>query len=500
METGNDKLRRGLGPLDATMMVIGSMIGSGIFITSAESTRLLGAPGWLLLAWTMAGLLTIAGALCCAELAAMLPRAGGEYVFLRAAYGPSVGFLFGWTLFLVIQTGTIAAVAIAFAKFAGVFVPGIANEHYLVRPIHLFGGYAISLSTEQLVAVLLILLLTWLNTRGLETGKLVQNTFTLAKTAAVLGLIVAGLSLGWDAHCAARSTAWWNPWANGWSPQVAEPGLTITGFFALLVIFGKAMVGPIFAQTAWTNVTFTAGETRDPARTLPRALLIGCGTVVTLYLLANLVYLATLSLGEIAHAPQNRVAVAAMRAIFGGAGASAMAAAIMVSTFGCDNGLILAGARVYYAMAKDRLFFRAIARTNRQQVPAAALIAQGLWAAFLTLPRTVNVESNGAIHYGNVYTQLLEYIVAADLVFYILLVASVIVLRRKNPELPRPYRAWGYPVVPAISIALATVLILDLAALAPATCGIGFAIVLSGLPVFLIWRRPNEKPIAQSTP
>src|SRR6266446_5597879 len=208
MDTPNEKLVRGLGPLDATMIVIGSMIGSGIFITSAESTRLITAPGWLLLAWTMAGLLTITGALCCAELAAMMPRAGGQYVFLRQAYGPSIGFLFGWTLFLVIQTGTIAAVAIAFAKFAGVFLPAIGTEHYLVRPIHLFGAYAISLSTEQLVAVLLILLLTWINTRGLEIGKLVQNTFTFAETAALIGLIVVGLSLGWKATCAARAANW----------------------------------------------------------------------------------------------------------------------------------------------------------------------------------------------------------------------------------------------------------------------------------------------------
>ncbi|MGH8094817.1 MAG: APC family permease [Chthoniobacterales bacterium] len=494
MEPPNEKLQRGLGQLDATMIVMGSMIGSGIFITSAESTRLIGAPGWLLLAWAMAGLMTITGALCCAELAAMLPQAGGQYVFLRQAYGPSIGFLFGWTLFLVIQTGTIAAVAIAFAKFAGVFFPMIATEQYLFRPIRLFGAYAISLSTEQLVAVLLIFLLTWVNTRGLEIGKLVQNTFTLAKTAALIGLIIAGLSLGWKATCAARSSAWWDPWANGWSPQHAQPGLTMVGALALVIIFGKAMVGPLFAQTAWTNVTFTGSEIRDPGRTLPRALLIGCGVVVTLYLLANLAYVATLSLGEIARAPQNRVAVASMRAVFGGAGASAMAAAILISTFGCDNGLILAGARVYYAMARDRLFFRAIARTNRQHVPAAALAAQGIWAALLTLPRTVSVDAAGSVRYGNVYTQLLEYIVAADLVFYVLLVAAVIVLRRKNPQIPRPYRAWGYPLVPIVSITLATLLIVDLAILAPTTCGIGFAIVLSGFPVFLLWtrRRPNE--------
>ncbi len=490
MSTPNDKLVRGLGPLDATMIVIGSMIGSGIFITSAESTRLLGAPGWLILAWAMAGLLTITGALCCAELAAMMPKAGGQYVFLRQAFGPSIGFLFGWTLFLVIQTGTIAAVAIAFAKFAGVFFPVVATEHYLVAPVHLFGAYAISLSTEQLIAVLLIVLLTWINTRGLELGKLVQNIFTFAKTAALIGLIVIGLLLGWQATTAAQAANWWNPWANGWTPQVAQPGLTMTGGLALILIFGKAMVGPIFAQTAWTNVTFTGGEVRDPGRTLPRALLIGCGLVVTLYVLANLAYVATLSLGEIAHAPQNRVAVASMQAVLGATGASVMAGAILVSTFGCNNGLILAGARVYYAMALDRLFFRATARTNARHVPAAALVAQGIWAATLTLPRTIGTDSaTGAVRYGNVYTQLLEYIVAADLVFYVLLVAAVMVLRRKMPEMARPYRAWGYPVVPIVAILLATLLIIDLAILAPATCGIGFAIVLSGFPAYFFWKK-----------
>ena len=490
MDTPNEKLVRGLGSLDAIMIVIGSMIGSGIFITSAESTRLISAPGWLLLAWTMAGLLTITGALCCAELAAMMPRAGGQYVFLRQAYGPSIGFLFGWTLFLVIQTGTIAAVAIAFAKFAGVFFPAIGTEQYLVRPRHLFGAYALSLSTEQLVAVLLIFLLTWVNTRGLELGKLVQNTFTFAKTAALIGLIIVGLALGWHASSAARAANWWNPWANGWTPQRAQPGLTMVGGLALVVLFGKAMIGPLFAQTAWTNVTFTGSEIRDPGRALPRALLLGCGLVVTLYVLANLAYVATLSLGEIAYAPQNRVAVAAMNAVLGSPGASAMAAAILVSTFGCNNGLILAGARVYYAMARDGLFFRAIARTNAQHVPAAALVAQGLWAALLTLPRTVGIDrATGAVHYGNVYTQLLEYIVAADLVFYVLLVAAVTVMRRKMPEMPRPYRAWGYPLVPLVAIGLAALLIIDLAILAPATCGIGFAIVLSGFPVYLLWAR-----------
>jgi APA family basic amino acid/polyamine antiporter len=483
-------LVRRLGPLDATMIVVGSMIGSGIFITSAESSRLTGAPGWLILAWVGAGVMTITGALCCSELAAMMPRAGGVYVFLREAYGPSLGFLFGWTLFLVIQTGTIAAVAIAFAKFTGVFATGIAADNYLVRPIHLFGDYAISVSIEQLVAIALILLLTWTNTRGLETGKFVQNTFTFAKTAALLALIVIGLSLGWKPEGAARSSDWWNSWTNGWTPQSAQPGLTAAGAFALVLLFGKAMVGPLFAQTAWTNVTFIGSEVRDPGRNLARALLGGCALVVVLYVAANLAYVAVLPLSEIQHAPQNRVAVAVMNSVFGRPGALAMAAAIMISTFGCNNGLILAGARVYYAMARDGLFFRRIAAVNRHSVPSAALGAQAIWTVLLTLPRTVTTDPvTGAVAYGNVYTQLLEYIVSADLVFYILLVVAVIVLRKTRPDAPRPYRTWGYPVVPIVSVVLAAFLIVDLAYLAPTTSGIGYLLVLTGIPIYFVWRR-----------
>ena len=486
----SNSLVRALGPLDATMIVIGSMIGSGIFITSAESARLVGAPGWLLLAWAIAGLMTITGALCCSELATMMPRAGGVYVFLREAYGPSFGFLFGWTLFLVVQTGTIAAVAIAFAKFLGVFVSSVAPENYLIAPAPLGGGYAISLSTEQLVAILLIALLTWTNTRGLEIGRIVQNTFTFAKTAALAGVVIVGLVLGWNAISTVRSAAWWDSWANGWSSQIAQPGLSIVGGFALALLFGKAMVGPLFAQTAWTNVTFIGSEVRDPGKNLVRALLWGCGIVVILYLLANLAYIAVLPFPEIQHAPQNRVPVAMMNAVFGRPGAMCMAAAIMISTFGCNNGLILAGARVYYAMARDGLFFRKIATTNAFHVPAAALVAQGIWTAFLTLPRTMTKNpTTGTVVYGNVYIQLLEYIVSADLLFYILLVAAVMVLRRKNPDAQRPYRTWGYPLVPIISILLAALLIVDLAWIAPATSGIGIAIVLTGVPVYLSWRK-----------
>src|ERR1700758_2027566 len=480
-------LVRALGPIDATMIVIGSMIGSGIFITSAESSRLSGAPGWLLLAWAVAGLLTITGALCCSELATMMPRAGGVYVFLREAYGHSTGFLYGWTLFLVIQTGTIAAVAIAFAKFLGVFVTAVSPDKYLVAPISL-GHYAISLSMEQLVAIALIALLTWTNTRGLEVGKIVQNTFTFAKTAALAAVVVIGLSLGWNANSAALSSAWWDSWANGWNPQVAQPGLTVAGGLAIALLFGRSMVGPLFAQTAWTNVTFIGSEVRDPGKNLVRALVGGCAVVVVLYLLANVAYLAVLPFPEIQHAPQNRVAVAMMNAVFGQPGAMCMAAAIMISTFGCDNGLILAGARVYYAMARDGLFFRKIATTNRFRVPAAALVAQGIWTALLVLPRTVT--TNAATHqvYGNVYNQLLEYIVSADLVFYLLMVVAVILLRRKKPNAERPYRTWGYPIVPIISIALSALLAINLAWLAPATSGIGILIVLTGVPAYFLWR------------
>ena len=484
------KLVRSLGLLDATMIVIGSMIGSGIFIVSAESSRLIGAPGWLLLTWVIAGLLTITGALCCAELATMMPRAGGVYVFLREAYGPAFGFLFGWTLFLVVQTGTIAAVAIAFARFLGVLLPTIAGDYYLIAPISVLRGYALSLSSEQLVAILLIAFLTFLNTRGLRVGKIVQNSFTFTKTAALIGVIVIGLIFGWKTNCAALASHWWDATANGWNAQVAQPGFTIIGGLAVALLFGKAMIGPVFAQTAWTNVTFIASEVREPGRNLSRALLYGCGIVVVFYVLANVAYIASLSLAEIQNAPQNRVAVAMMRAVFGTPGVLAMAAAIMISTFGCNNGLILAGARVYYAIARDNLFFRKVGTTNRFHVPAFALVVQAIWTALLTLPRTVTTNAQtGEVSFGNVYTQLLEYIVSADLVFYVLLVAAVIVLRSRKPGMERPYRTWCYPLVPILSIMLATILILDLAYLAPSTSGIGILIVLTGVPVYFLWQR-----------
>ena len=483
------ELQRGLSMLDATMVVVGSMIGSGIFIVSAESSRLVGSPGWLLMAWALAGLMTITGALCCAELAAAMPRAGGQYVFLREAYGPATGFLFGWSLLLVIQSGTIAAVAVAFANFTGVLLPQISASGYLIAPIRL-GGYAVSLSTQQALAFAVILFLTLLNLRGLELGKLIQNTFTFAKTGALIALILLGLLLGWNPGSAAATSSWWHPAANGWTLAAAQPALTVTGSLAFAMVLGRAMVGPLFAQSAWNNVTFIGGEIREPGKNLPRALFIGCGLVVALYLLANLAYVVTLPLAEIQHAPQNRVATAVMQVVLGAPGTVLMAIAIMISTFGCVNGLIMAGARVAYAMARDGLFFSKVGTVNQNRVPGAALAVQGIWAALLTLPRTVTEDPvTHAVTYGNVYTQLLEYIVPADLVLYALMVAAVIILRKKAPNLERPYRTWGYPWVPLVYIVLAALLAVDLLWLAPSTSGVGYLIVLTGIPVYLAWRR-----------
>ncbi len=482
-------LARGIGLTDATMLVVGSMIGSGIFLVSAESSRLVGAPGWLLVAWALAGVMTITGALCCAELAAMMPRAGGQYVFLREAYGPATAFLFGWALLLVIQTGTIAAVAVAFANFSGVFFPVVSATNYIVAPV-VVGRYALSLSTQQLVAIGSILLLTWANSRGLRTGMLIQNLFTVAKTAALFGLITIGLTLGWNARSAAFTSAWWRPAANGWSAAAAQPGLAAVGGVALAMLLGKAMVGPLFAQSAWNNVTFAGGEVRDPRRNLPRALLIGCGLVVALYLLANLAYVVTLPFDAIQHAPQNRVATAAMQQALGTPGIVLMSAAIMISAFGCNNGLILAGARVSFAMARDGLFFGRVGRLNARQVPAAALAIQGVWASLLVLPRSATRDAvTGVVTFGNVYTQLLEYLVPADLVLYAAMVLAVFVLRRRAPELDRPYRTPRLALTTAIYVSLATMIVIDLAWLAPATSGIGYLIVASGLPAYLLWRK-----------
>ncbi len=496
----NEKgLVRQLSLLDATMIVIGSMIGSGIFLTSAESSRLVGAPGWLLIAWLLAGVMTITGALCLAELAAMMPRAGGPYVFLSEAFNPVTGFLFGWSLFFIVQTGTIAAVAVAFANFAGVIVPQISGSNYIFQPA-VFGNYAVSLSTQQLVAILVIVVLTLINTGGLEVGRWIQNTFTFTKTAALFALILLGLLIGWNVGAAAFASDWWNPSANGWNLESVQPGLSGFGAFAFFMVLGRAMTGPLFSQSAWTNVTFAAGEVENPGRNLPRALLFGCLLVVGFYLLANVAYVVTLPLADIQNAPQNRVAAVMMERILGSSGTVIMAVAIMISTFGCNNSLILAGARVYFAMARDGLFFAPLARTNRRHVPAISLVAQGIWASILVLPRTVTYSPNSATPiFGNVYTQLLEYIISVELVFAALSVLAVIILRRRMPQAERPYRTWGYPVVPAIFLILSVLLIVNLAFLAPTTSGVGYLLTLTGIPVYLIWRRVGTQKISKQT-
>ncbi len=480
--TLDTEFTRGLGLFDATMVVVGSMIGSGIFIVSADMARLIGSPGWLLVAWGLTGVLTVSAALSYGELAAMMPRAGGQYVYLREAFSPVWGFLYAWTLFLVIQTGTIAAVAVAFARFLGVLWPAIGEDQYLIAPVHISTGYALSLSTAQLVGVLLIAILTWTNTRGLEYGKVVQNIFTTAKTGALLGLIALGLIVGWNAEAIATNfTAFWSVGA----PVDIVPGLSALTAFGLFVAICVAQIGSLFSSDAWNNITFTAGEVRDPRRNLPLSLALGTALVITLYLLANLAYLVTLPFEAIQHAPSDRVATATLDAIFPGAGAALMALAIMVSTFGCNNGLIMAGARACYAMARDGLFFRAAGRLNAARVPAAALLFQGIWAAVLVLPRTYEPSTG---RYGNLYGNLLDYVISAALLFYILTIAGIFRLRRTRPDAPRPYRAFGYPWVPGAYIAGASTILLVLFAYRPATTWPGLAIVLLGLPVYLAWR------------
>ncbi|HVF47228.1 MAG TPA: amino acid permease [Pyrinomonadaceae bacterium] len=490
------RLVRGLSLLDATTIVVGSMIGSGIFIVSAESARLVGAPGWLLVAWLLAGTMTICGALCFGELAAAMPKAGGPYVFLTEAYGKPVGFLYGWSQFLIVQSGTIAAVAVAFANFTGILIPQISGMNYLIEPV-VFGSYAIGLSTQQLLAIASIAILTYINTRGLEAGKWIQNAFTFTKTAALLGLVIVGLLFGWNSGGALFSADLWNSAANGWTLEKAQPAAAALGPLAFLVVLGRAMTGPLFSQSAWDNVTFTGAEVENPGRNLPRALIIGCVVVVGLYVLANLAYVVTLSLPDLQNAPNGRVATAVMEQIFGAPGVAMIALALMISTFGCNNGLILSGSRVSYAMARDGYLFAPLARTNASHVPAMALLAQGIWASFLVLPRTVTYTEGGtAPVFGNVYTQLLEYIVSVDLISAALSVTAVIILRRKMPELERPYRTLGYPLTPAVFLILSLFVTLTLLFLAPTTAGIGYLLALTGIPVYFLWRKrpPAAKP------
>lgn len=453
---------RGLGLWDATAVVAGSMIGSGIFIVSADIARQVGAPGWLLVVWGVSAVMTIIGALSYGELAAMMPHAGGQYVYLREAYGPLAGFLFGWTLFLVIQAGTIAAVSVAFGKFTAALLPAFDASFHL-GPL--------PLSAQQCLAIVVVIVLTAANCNGLHTGRWVQNVFTATKVGALGALIVFGLLFGRNATAIhANVTAFWG---------------TQPFSLALLPLIGAAMVGALFSSDAWNNITFAAAEVRDPARTVPLSLTIGTSLVSALYIAANLVYLAALPLAGqagaataigrgIQFAASDRVATAAIGVTLGDAGAVVMALAIMISTFGCVNGLILAGARVYYAMAQDGLFFPVAGLLNTRRVPAAALVLQGIWAGLLTLSGT--------------YGDLLDYVIFAALLFYVLTVGAVFVLRRTQPNVLRPYRAIGFPIVPAAYIALAALIMIDLLIVKPRYTWPGLLIVASGVPVFFWWR------------
>jgi len=480
VETG---FRRELGLFDSTMVVAGSMIGSGIYIVSAAMARELGSPGWLLVAWIITGILTITAALSYGELAAMMPHAGGQYVYLREAYSPLWGFLYGWTLFTVIQTGTIAAVGVAFGRFLGILLPWVAEDNYLVPPIHLSTGYAVSLSTAQLVAILLIALLTWTNTRGIRYGKIIQNTFTVTKTGALLVLIAAGVFI------ARNSAAVSANFGDLWTPRGFEPiapGVSAVTAFGVFIALCVAQTGSLFSADAWNNITFTAGEVKNPRRDIPLSLALGTMLVISLYLLANVAYLTTLPLEAIQQAPADRVATATVNAIAPGLGATIMAVAILISTFGCNNGLILAGARAYYAMACDGLFFRRAGRLNEARVPAWGLVLQCVWAIVLVIPRTYDASTG---QYGNLYGNLLDYIISAALLFYILTIAAVFRLRTTRPDVPRPYRTFGYPTIPALYILAAAIILVVLLIYRPATTWPGFVIVLLGIPFFALLRR-----------
>jgi APA family basic amino acid/polyamine antiporter len=493
---------KGLGLTSATMLVMGSMIGSGIFIVSAEISRLVDSPVLLLGAWLLTGFLTITGALAYGELAAMMPHAGGQYVYLRESLGPMWGFLFGWTLFLVVQTGTIAAVGIAFGKFLGIFFPSVSSSHWLIHIAHVppipigpmvLGNMDVGLNTQNLAAILIVIFLSVVNIFGVRTGAMVQNIFTIAKTAALFGLVLLGLFVGRNAQAIAANFGaefWRNAgWHSLHPVQVGVGGpIALVGTLTILAV---AQVGSLFSSDAWNNITFTAAEVKNPKRNLPMALALGTGSVTLLYVLANVVYLCALPLrGDahgativargIQHASEDRVATAVFQEIFGRSGAAIMAGAILISTFGCNNGLILAGARVYYAMAKDGLFFRSAAKLHpKYRTPAYSLAMQCVWTCILCISGS--------------YGQLLDYIIFAVLVFYILTIGGLFVLRVKRPDEPRPYRAIGYPVLPAMYILIATFIDVVLLRYKPQYTWPGLIIVLLGIPVYFLWSRRSPQ-------
>ena len=474
------EFKRSLTLLDATMLVVGSMIGSGIFIVSADIARTMNSPGGLIAVWIATLLITVAGALSYGELAAAMPRAGGQYVFLREGLGHLPGFLYGWTLFLVIQTGTIAAVAVAFAKFLGVFVPAVNDRLFLpMGKLPVPGGsIELGLSSQRVVGIVIIALLTFVNMRGLREAKWIQNIFTAAKTAALLGLVLLGLTIGRNAGAITSNFSHF--WADLPSGSKPTPFLGLA-FPALALAFGASMVGSLFSADAWNNVTFAAAEVNRPQRNLPLALALGTGGVTLLYVLANFAYLSVLKLSEIQNAPQDRVGTLALEHMFGPVGKYLMAGAILISTFGCINGLILAGARVYYAMARDGVFFERAGRISpKTHVPVFALAVQGIWTAILTLTGS--------------YGQLLDYVIFAALVFYVMTMVALFRLRSTRPEMERPYKAFGYPVVPALYMLSALAIAVLLLLAKPEYSFSGLVIVLLGIPVYYLWRASQKRP------
>ncbi len=490
---------RAIGLFDGTMIVVGSMIGSGIFIVGADISRQTGSAGGLLLTWILTGILTIAAALSYGELAALFPHAGGQYVYLREAFSPLWGFLYGWTLFLVIQTGTIAAVSIGFSRYLGVLFPAISPNTWIIPPINFSARFAISISVQQFVAVVMIVILTFLNTRGVRLGKWIQNIFTSAKMLSLLGVIFLCIFVARNASVIADNFShfWAIRGANTIAPGAGFlrgilPTVTAgSGWFGLLIALAVAQVGSLFSADAWNNIGFTAAEVKNPKRDVALSMAFGTIIVISLYCLANLAYLCALPLAQIQNAPDDRVATAALSAIFGAKGAAMMAVAIIISTFGCNNGLILAGSRVAYAMAKDGLFFKATGKLNDRGVPGVALVYQGIWIVILILLRTRKPDGT----YGNLYSNLLDYVVFAALLFYVLTIAGIFVLRWKRPEAERPYRAFGYPLLPLLYIVAATGIMVVLLLYETQTAGWGMVIVLLGVPVYWLWRRRGSAAI-----
>jgi basic amino acid/polyamine antiporter, APA family len=496
-------LIKGLGLLDASMIVAGSMIGSGIFIVSAGIARQVGSPALLLIVWLASGLMTTIAALCYGELAAAMPRAGGEYIFLRESLGPMWGFLYGWATLLVIQTTTIAAVAIAFANFTGVLFSAVSASAWIWKlgtfgPYKMWfgalGPYNVGLNTQNLLALSSIVFLTWINTRGLRTGAVVQNIFTIAKIAALAGLTLLGFIFATQAARHSNFSDFWrNANFSGWHQYQAGQNTVEVSVVTLVAL---AMVGALFSSSAWTNITYIASEVRNPRRNLPIALALGTGIVTVLYVLANFAYLNVLPLAGtpdaasafargLEFASGDRVGTAVAEVIVGSSGAILVAIAVMISTFGCNNGLILAGARVYYAMAKDGLFFQRVGNLNRRNTPSVALWVQCIWACILCLSGT--------------YGQLLDFLVFAVVMFYILTILGLFLLRFQRPNMERPYRVLGYPMLPALYLMLASLIEVQLLRYKPQYTWPGLILILSGVPVYGLWRKSQRARLGRNT-